>query len=255
MSTLAALGLTPATAAGAAAAIAFAAVLRGFTGFGFALAAVPLASMFLPPSHVVATVLVMQAAIGMRDCIVEFRQADWRAVLLMVGGSLFGTPLGVLALAAAPLPLVRLALGALVCLAVVVSWRPRPVVTRDGGRKALLAGFCSGVSNGLAAMAGPPAIIYFLAFQPRLAVMRSSLMVFFPLAALLALPMVAYSGLLGLGSVVLAIFLLPVMVLGGWLGAWAFRRFGHRSYRPFASAALLLTAAATIAKGIAELLP
>ena len=51
-------------------AILFAAVLRGFTGFGFALAAVPLASLVMPPSRTVAAVLVMQLAIGLRDCIV-----------------------------------------------------------------------------------------------------------------------------------------------------------------------------------------
>ena len=45
---------------GAAAAILFAGILRGFTGFGFALAAVPLGSLFLPPGLVVAAVRLAQ---------------------------------------------------------------------------------------------------------------------------------------------------------------------------------------------------
>ncbi|HEY0420739.1 MAG TPA: hypothetical protein VGC80_14575, partial [Acetobacteraceae bacterium] len=53
--------------AAAALAILFAGVLRGFTGFGFALAAVPLTSLVLPPGLVVASVLVMQAVVGFRD--------------------------------------------------------------------------------------------------------------------------------------------------------------------------------------------
>jgi uncharacterized membrane protein YfcA len=239
---------------GAAAAILFAALLRGFTGFGFALAAVPLASLFLPPRQVVTAVLLMQVAIGLRDCVVEFRSADWRVVGRFVAGGVFGTPLGVLTLAALPQPVVRLVLGVLVALAVALSWRPRTAAPRPAGGLALGAGFASGICNGLAAMAGPPAILYFFAFEPRQTVMRSSLMVFFPLASALALPMVAASGMLGTQGLVLAAAGLPLMILGSWLGAHGFRRFGGRSYRPVASVALLFTALVTIAKGLSELL-
>ena len=41
--------------------------------------------------------------------------------------------------------------------------------------------------HGLAAMAGPPAVAYYLAFEQRLPVMRSSLMVYFPIVSLLGL--------------------------------------------------------------------
>lgn len=239
---------------GFAAAVLFAALLRGFTGFGFALAAVPLASLFLPPRQVVTAVLVMQVAIGFRDCLVELRSADWRVVGRFVFGTLFGTPLGILTLAALPQPVVRLVLGGLVAGAVALSWRPRHAVPRPAGKLAMGAGFLSGICNGLAAMAGPPAILYFLTFEPRQTVMRSSLMVFFPLASALALPMVAYSGLLGLNGVLLGAAGLPLMVLGGWLGTRGFRRFGHRSYRPVASVALLFTALVSVLKGLSQLL-
>ena len=41
-----------------------AAVLRGFTGFGFGLAAVPLLSLVLPPAEVVPLVITLQVVIG-----------------------------------------------------------------------------------------------------------------------------------------------------------------------------------------------
>jgi Ni/Fe-hydrogenase subunit HybB-like protein len=46
---------------------------------------------------------------------------------------------------------------------------------------------------------------------------------------------------------------MPLMIGGGWLGAWAFRRFGTRSYRPLALGALLVTAAASIARAVVDL--
>ena len=41
-----------------------AALLRGFTGFGFGLAAVPLLSLALPPAKVVPLVVVLQVIVG-----------------------------------------------------------------------------------------------------------------------------------------------------------------------------------------------
>ncbi len=240
-----------------AGAILVAALLRGFTGFGFALASVPLATLMLPPRAVVPAILLIQAAIGLHDCVVEFRRADWRVVGGLVAGSLFGTPLGVLALAALPQPTVRLVLGVVVMLAVIATWRPRRAtdahLPRHRTRLSLLAGFASGVCNGVAAMAGPPAILYFMHFEPRHTVMRSSLMVFFPIASAIALPMVFFSGLLGWPSVALAVGGLPLMMVGGWIGAIGFRRFGGSAYRPAAGAALLVTAAVAIAKGVADM--
>jgi hypothetical protein len=46
-----------------------AAILRGFSGFGFALAAVPLASLIVAPTKAVAIAVLLQATVGVRDVI------------------------------------------------------------------------------------------------------------------------------------------------------------------------------------------
>ncbi len=251
---LSALELSPAAWLAAGGAFLFAAILRGFTGFGFAIAAVPLASLVMPPSRTVAAVLVMQLAIGIRDCIMEWRQANRAIVGQLAIAAVIGMPLGVIALALTPAPIVRVTLGVMVLVAVALTWKPHPA--RQSPRRAttLATGFASGIFHGLAAMAGPPVIAYFLAYETRVAVMRSSLMVFFPVVSLLGLPMVAVAGLLDTPAIVLGVLGMPLMVGGGWLGTWAFRRYGARSYRPLALGALLLTAAASIARALTDLL-
>ena len=231
----------------------FASLLRGFTGFGFALAAVPLASLVLPPRPVVTAALLMQTAIGLRDCIAERHAADRGAVMWLTLGAVGGTPIGLWALTALPMSAVRLALGTLVALAVAITWRPRLRATRPLTRWTLLTGFASGVCNGLAAMAGPPAIFFFLAFEPDRMVTRSSLMVLFPLVSLLAVIVAAAAGLIDRQALLLAATGFPIMVVVGWIGTWMFRRSGHRSYRIAAALALLLTALASIAKGLSEM--
>jgi uncharacterized membrane protein YfcA len=240
--------------AGMLGAVLLAGVLRGFTGFGFALAAVPLASLVLPPARVVPVVILIQLAIGMRDCVRERHLADRFSILRLTAGCVLGTPLGVAALALLPGAVTRLALGLIVLTAVAATWRPpgRPRPRRTW--MALLAGVGSGICNGLAAMGGPPAVLYFLAVEPERLVMRSSLMVYFGLAAVIVLPGVVAAGLVDRTVLLLSVAGFPMMLVGGWLGTWGFRRAGHRSYRAAAAFALLITALAAIGKGVAGLL-
>jgi uncharacterized membrane protein YfcA len=235
-------------------AILLAGVLRGFTGFGFALAAVPLGGLILAPARVVPVVLLLQLGIGVRDWLVERHRADWFSVRRLALGCLAGTPLGVFALAALPQSVVRLALGTIVCAAVAATWygpaRPMPRRTSV----AVLAGMASGLCNGLAAMGGPPAVLYFLAVEPARAITRSSLMIYFALAATIAVPGALAAGLIDNSMLGLAAAGLPVMLAGTWIGAAVFRRVGEPAYRLVAAGALSLTAIAAIVRGLAGLL-
>ena len=247
--------LSPGQWGWAALSILAASVLRGFTGFGFAVVAVPLASLVLPPQPVVAAALLMQAAIGARDCFAERGRADWRSVRRLTAGAVIGTPIGLLALAFAPIAWVRLGLGGLVVVATFITWRPIRHRGPPARPWAVFAGVCSGISSGLAAMSGPPAIVYFLAAENDRVLVRSSLMVYFPLVSLLALPPAWFGGLVGMEAAIIAAFGLPIMIAGGWAGTWLFRRYGQTAYRPTAIISLALTAVAAMARGLAGLLP
>jgi hypothetical protein len=165
-----------------------------------------------------------------------------------------GTPLGLLGLAILPIAWVRVALGVLVLIATGVTWRPIAPRGPPRRRWGWLAGVCSGLGNGLAAMSGPPAIVYFLAAQTERETMRSSLMAYFPLTSALALPLAWWGGLIGVPSLLIAAFGMPLMLAGGWIGTSLFRRHGAASYRPIALIALGLTALAALTRGILGLL-
>src|SRR5580700_3067784 len=71
-----------------------AALLRGFTGFGFAIAAVPLLSLALPPARVVPLAVVLQVLASMVDLRAASRITDWRSLVWLSPGMVVGTPLG-----------------------------------------------------------------------------------------------------------------------------------------------------------------
>ena len=77
-----------------------AALLRGFTGFGFGLAAVPLLSLALPPAKVVPFVVTLQVINGVSGLRQASRLCDWRAVRGLSPGLVLGLPIGIAVLTA-----------------------------------------------------------------------------------------------------------------------------------------------------------
>eukprot|EP01036_Dinobryon_divergens_P001703 gene1703-2236_t len=137
-------------------------ILRGYTGFGFAIAATPLLTLVLPPQEAVAIVAMLQVAIGLTDLRGAVPRADWRGIAPVMIGMALATPLGFALLMVMNAAQARLAIALTLGIAtanLMTGWRfrgpPAPVV-------AVSVGLVSGIFNGLAAMAGPPAVAYCL---------------------------------------------------------------------------------------------
>jgi uncharacterized protein len=173
-----------------------AALLRGFTGFGFGLAAVPLLSQVLAPAKVVPFVVVLQVIVGVVGLRSAFRVCNWHAVAGLSPGMVLGIPIGVLALTAFPANPVRLAIGGVILASVLLLWRGIRLPPRPSRVLTAAVGLAAGVMNGLASMGGPPIVVYLMALSPRAAVVRATSIVYFMLAAILSLLLMMVKGLI-----------------------------------------------------------
>ena len=217
--------------------------LRGFTGFGFSLAAVPLLSLIMPPARAVPIVLVLQLLVsiaGLRDAA---RHCDWRSIRMLSVGAAVATPLGAWGLAHLAAGPVRLVIAAVVVCGAVVLGRGFRLPIVPAGWRVLPFGLASGLFNGLAGVPGPPIIAFYLASPVSSAVARASMIVFFLVTAVLALAPLALLGLLPGSIMVEATIGFPMVLVGSWLGAHAYSRSAERHYRLVALAMLLVTAA------------
>lgn len=237
-----------------AAAIVFAAVLRGFTGFGFALAAVPLVSLAISPRQAVPMVILQQLLLGLVDGVKAWRDCDRRSVLHLAAGAVIGVPAGIAALGLLPGTVTRMAIAGIVLAAIALLWKPRRLPFTPGARTAATAGFLAGLCNGLAAMPGPPAIAYYLVTDTEARKVRASLMAFFLATAIIATPGTWAAGLLDRDTVILALAGLPLVLAGGHVGNRLFRRHGAGSYRPIALATLGAAAVAILLREAFRLL-
>lgn len=226
--------------------------LRGVTGFGFALAAVPFYSLAVSPLHAVILAQILQVAAAPVDIVQNRRHVDRKALALLCGGALVCTPIGAVFATRLPADVMRLAIAVVVLMGLGALLAK--VKIRDSNGPAIIAGALAGLLGGLAAMPGPPAVAYFLGRDAGKASSRASLLLFFAFTACIALATLALgSGVLRWDMLPGALACYPAMMLGTWAGTRLFKRLGDGHYRIAALGVLFISALLTGAKGLAGL--
>jgi uncharacterized membrane protein YfcA len=227
-----------------------ASLLRGFTGFGFSLAAVPLLSLALPPGKVVPFVVVLQVIVG----VVGLRQAwplcDWRAIGGLSPGLLVGIPIGLAVLTAFGSNALRLAIGCVIIGSVLLLWRGFRLPPRPSRVITAVVGLVAGVMSGLASMGGPPIVVYLLALSHSAAVVRATSIVYFMMSAMLSLFLMSLSGLIDREILLWSVASVPVLLAGDHVGNWGFRRSRPHHHRITALVLLSILAVLLIARSL-----
>lgn len=228
-----------------------AAVLRSFTGFGFALAAVPVYAFFLPPTEVVVLCVSLVVVLGLQT-LPQYAGAmalprQWPVLAASVPGILLGANL----LRGMEVDEFRFALGVVTIVASLVLARFRPA--RRDAHQGVRAGtgFASGLLGGAFAVPGPPVIVYVMATESDPAASRAFMIGFFSFSALMSLLFYAGLGWVTPQILLLALLAYPAMFLGDKIGFLLFRAYGNAHYRRVAVAVCLMIGIAITARAVA----
>lgn len=236
--------------AGFAAAVLFAGLLRGFTGFGFSMAAVPLISLVIAPAQAIPVAVLLQVVLSLAGLREAVRVADRRSVAWLAAGAAAGTPLGVAVLARLDAAEARAAIALLLLAAIGLLGRgfrfrrPLPPAGVIG------VGLVSGLANGLTGVPGPPVVAFYVASPVPAAVARGSMILFFLLTSLFATASLVAAGLLTWAAAVPVLAGAPLVFGGSWAGTALFRRTGGRHFNRVALGVLAMTALAALGKAL-----
>jgi len=225
-------------------------VLRGYAGFGFALAAAPALSLVLAPADMVPVVTVIALFGGLRLVVKVRRAADWPSTWLLLAGAVVGLPFGIAMLRHLPADLMRALIGIVVLGSVLLLWRGFAISHAPSRAMRLGLGVISGLLNGATSMGGPPVIIFFLASPAGAAAGRASLIIYFFFLSIVTLALAAFGGLLTPRVLYLSLLMLPVMSLGNAMGDRMFDKSSASAYRRVALAILAVVALLAVARAV-----
>jgi uncharacterized membrane protein YfcA len=213
--------------------------VRGYSGFGFGLAAMPILTIGLLPAIAVPTSLIMEVVISCA-ALPKVRANIQSSILGWLSlGTLIGTPIGLAVLVAVPVDIMRLTIAMLVAISVIILWR-QPVLSRraPGSPSLTVAGFVSGVLNGGAGMAAPPIVIVLLGSDAQPRVVRATVMAFVTISAVLGIGLAIAKGLYTIEAIVPLLILVPCSVIGVLVGGAVFANTNHAHYRTISLAIL-----------------
>jgi uncharacterized membrane protein YfcA len=231
-----------------------AAIVRGYSGFGFSLLAVTSLSLLLPPAQFIPSIFMMEVAASLYLLPGAWREIHWGALLWLAIGCLIGTPFGVYALASVPAPPMILALAVFVLGAAILLLRGFALKHMPGTAATFATGVAAGLCNGGFGVVGPPVILFFFSSPAGAAVGRGSLIAFFIYTDTTGLAWQAWAGLLTWHSVWQAILFLPPLLAGIWLGNRSFKGTDPALFRRWVLRLLMLLAVLTGGRALFSLI-
>ena len=225
-------------------------IIRGYSGFGFAMVAVTSMSLVLPPVQVVPTVLVLEVLASLRLVPQVRKDIDWYSLRWLLIGSFVGIPFGVYLLATIPPAPMRISISLMVLIASILLMRGFAWKRMPGIILILITGLACGMLNGAAAIGGPPVILFYLSSPAGIKTSRASIIAYFLGIDTMCLIVAAIQGLTTLHTLFLAAVCLIPLLLSITVGSRMFIKIDQASFRHHVLIVLMLLSIAGFFRSI-----
>lgn len=242
--------IDPQTLAIASVIVFLGALTQSLIGFGLAVVASPLLYI-VDPQLVPAPVIVMGFSIALLTLLRERGHLEFNGLQYALLGRVPGGFIGASLLLFAPQAILGLAIAAIVTVAVILSLYKFSLPVN---KKTLFgAGVVSGIFGNIAAIGGPPMAI--LLAGKDASQFRAALSAFFIFSSMIALIILAITGLLELKHLWLSLMLLPSVILGYLVAGRLVGRVDKEKTKMATLVLCSISALVLTVKSVIELLP
>ena len=221
-------------------------LVKGVTGFGSALFAVPLLLLIVDVKVVTPVFLLFDLTSGALLVASNWRSIDRRLLFLLLSGMVLGTTLGTWVLVSFSHQILKRILGVLVfgwALTVLLGREPDPLSPGRplGTTLAPLSGFVGGALGATFSVNGPPIIIYLSHVLHEKQTFRATLCGVFFADACYKTVLFVSNDLLNAATLRLAFRLAPFVVVGVAVGSWMQQFLDQRVFRKIVAGILTVT--------------
>lgn len=230
--------------------IFLAGIVRGFSGFGSALIAVPILAYLYGPAAAVVIEVLIEIPVVLYLLPNAVRNAHHKTIGPMLAMFAVGVPLGAALLSWVDPHPMKIALSVIVLISVALVAKQSNLANLMTPRRTLAAGLISGLSQGLTAIASPIFATAMIARNDDATTTRANIILL--AAALIAFALASYVfvGLLTPSTLAHAIIAAPALILGVIAGSLIFQRFAKLNLRPVFLTLIALIALATLADAL-----
>jgi hypothetical protein len=211
-------------------------VMRGFSGFGAGLLMAPVFSLIMAPADMLVVMLMLNLLTVFQLLPGALRVVQWGLVMRIFLPALLGIPLGLTLVHGVDANLMRKTVAVVVVAVALLMLRGWYYDGRRGKLQDGIAAFISGTMTSIAAIGGPPLILYLLSDRSITpAVFRAVMIVYFFLTQIVTLLPLGVSGAFTVEQGVHTLVLLPVYVAANLVGTllhnWLQNRYQNQARR------------------------
>jgi uncharacterized protein len=213
--------------------IFLAAIVRGFSGFGFSLLTVTALSLIYPPAEIVPSIFMLEVAASLHLLPGIWKDIHWKSLAPLTLGCIIATPLGVWFLANVPAQPMQIVLSLFVLLATYLLWRGFALKSMPSPAASTAVGAASGLANGAFGIGGPPVVLFYFASPAGNLAGRASLIAFFLATDVIGLANLSLQGLITQNTIARAALYLSALLMGIWIGARSFKGADPITFRKY----------------------
>jgi uncharacterized protein len=232
--------------------IFLAAIVRGYSGFGFSLLSISALTLIFSPAEIVPSIFFLEVAASIHLLPGVWKDIHWKSLVPLIVGCFIATPFGVWLLANVPAQPMQIAIALFVLASVGLMAVGFALKHMPGTLASAAAGAASGLANGAFGIGGPPVVLFFFASPAGAAVGRASVIAFFLATDIIGLANQSLHGLVTREVLLRAALFLPLLVAGIWVGSRSFKSANPQTFRKWVLAILALLALLVLAKAIVQ---
>ena len=214
--------------------------VKGLSGFGSGLIAIPLLAFMFPLTFIVPVLGLLSYSGTLMQSIHLRKQVVWRDMLPLIPFSLLGIFIAIWLLVNVDANKLVMALGVFVLLYSIYSLLPLPV--HAGGRQwAIAAGCCGGMVGALFGTGGPFYVAYLKMRQLDKGPFRATIAMIFLVDGGARIVGYSISGLYTLQTLWLSLILFPVLLFGMYMGHHLHVRIDQQRFNQVISVLLMVS--------------
>lgn len=193
-------------------------LLKGMTGFGFALLAIPFLSLIYPVKVLVPAMTIFNLITSVILLLKIRERISWYYFIPMFVASLGGIPLGIYLLDYLDEEVLRIIIGVTLTFLSLKMLSGIPLARRFRDKPVFFAGFLSGILSGSVSLGGPPLVIAMNRKNYNKDLFRGIFAWFSVFSSFFALAGFYVKGMIPSDSLRLSLYYTPLLFLGSSLG-------------------------------------
>ena len=215
----------------AAAIVMLSGLMRGFAGFGSAMAMSPVFAILYGPAEMIMQITLMELLVAVQLIPGAVPHVQWRFVGPMSIAAVLAMPLGAIILFWADPEILTRVVAFIVLgfvLLLMTGWRYT-------GRKRMPItvglGAISGSMMATTGMGGPPVLVYMLSGPDQAATNRANIIIYYALTGVFLVAIMVWNGLAEASAIWRAVLLTPLFWATTYAGQRLFRQSSEQLYR------------------------